>query len=62
MVIIEIDANIFPLVMSVSIGHPESPEFQSIGLPQGANLLYLQGIKDKKEMSIVRENVTPLPG
>jgi hypothetical protein len=53
--IIKIDANIFPLVMSVSIGDPESPEFQSIGLPQGANLLYLQGIKDKKEIELLRK-------
>lgn len=53
--IIKINANIFPLVMSVSIGNPGSSEFQSIALPRGVNLLYLQGIKDKKEVELLKK-------
>lgn len=56
--LIQIDANIFPLVMSVSVGEPGSPEFQSISLPRGANLLYLKTINDPTEIKLLKKIVS----
>lgn len=50
-----IDASIFPLVMSMSIGKPGSKEFQSIDLPRGANVLYLQSISDSAEIRLLKK-------
>ena len=53
--VITIDASIFPRVMSMSIGEPEGSEFQSIDLPRGANLLYLQTNIDSKEIRLLKK-------
>lgn len=50
-----IDSSIFPLVMSMSIGEPGSPEFQSIDLPRGANFLYLQNMSDPTEIRLLKK-------
>lgn len=52
---ITIDASIFPRVMSMSLGEPGSLEFQSIDLPRGANLLYLQTEIDSKEIRLLKK-------
>ena len=53
--VITIDSSIFPLVMSVSIGKQGSTEFQSIDLPRGANLLYLQNMSDSTEIRMLKK-------
>lgn len=53
--VITIDASIFPHVMSMSIGEPGSPEFQSIDLPRGASLLYLQNMSDPTEIKLLKK-------
>ena len=53
--VITIDTSIFPRVMSMSLGEPGSSEFQSIDLPRGANLLYLQNISDSKEIKLLKK-------
>lgn len=52
---IEINPNIFPHVMSLSIGNPGSHEFQTISLPAGANLLYLQTMNNPDEISLLKK-------
>lgn len=53
--VITIDASIFPRVMSISLGEPGSSEFQSIDLPRGANLLYLQNKINSKEIRLLKK-------
>lgn len=55
MMSITIDASIFPLVMTMSIGKPGSQEFQSIDLPRGASLLYLQNMSDPTEIRLLKK-------
>lgn len=53
--VITINASIFPRVMSMSLGEPGSSEFQSIDLPRGANLLYLQNVNDSTEIILLKK-------
>lgn len=55
--VITINSSIFPRVMSISFGEPGSSECQSIDLPRGANLLYLQNIEDLKEIKLLKKFV-----
>lgn len=55
---VKINANIFPVVMNISIRNPENTEnseFQSIALPQEANILYLQALKNKTEIDLLKK-------
>ena len=50
--VLQINSNIFPLVMSISVGEPNSKDFNKIDLPRGANLLYLQSL-GRKQTTII---------
>ena len=55
MATLKINSNIFPLVMSVSVGEPGSRDFNSIDLPRGANLLYLQSLNNDLEKRLLKK-------
>lgn len=52
---ITINPNIFPVLMSILIGEPGSPEFQKIDLPRGVNILYLRSIKNPTEIKLLKK-------
>lgn len=54
---IKINAGIFPVVMSFAIGEQGKEEVQAIDLPIGANILYLQSIRDLTEVEILKKFV-----
>lgn len=53
--VLQINSNIFPLVMSISVGEPNSKDFNKIDLPRGANLLYLQSLGSDLEKRLLRK-------
>ena len=53
--VLQINSNIFPLVMSISVGEPSSRDFSKIDLPRGANLLYLQSLGSDSEKRLLRK-------
>lgn len=53
----EIDEKVFPVVLDVSIGAQGTKEYQSISLPRGANLLYLQTVSDQTELRLLNKYV-----
>lgn len=53
--VLQINSNIFPLVMSISVGEPNSKDFNKIDLPRGANLLYLQSLGSDLERRLLRK-------
>lgn len=53
--VIQINANIFPRVMSISVGEPDSNDFNTMDLPKGANLLYLESIDNPLERNLLRK-------
>ncbi|MDD9150481.1 MULTISPECIES: HEPN domain-containing protein [unclassified Sporolactobacillus] len=50
---LQINTAIFPRVMSMSTKGSNDERPISIDLPRGANLLYLQGLKDKEEIKLL---------
>lgn len=52
---LKINSNIFPLVMSISVGEPSSRNFSKIDLPRDANLLYLESLDNDLEKRLLKK-------
>lgn len=50
---LQINVAIFPMVMSMSLKGSNGEYTINIDLPRGANLLYLQNLKDKQEIKLI---------